>query len=544
MTSYVWKDGNVYGERVEPRYNAISYTWGRWQLRGDELPHVRSLEVKGVTWSIPRIDPEHFSVPDFKYALQVATGSLSSTNEFELDNVEYLWLDITCIDQTNGSPEMSAEIGRQAKIFKGAYDVVVWLNRLTHTTIECLESDLMRSSDLLSGGKLEDELTSSNIDGVHDMVRALRAIKADPWFSSLWTLQEAFLRQDAYVLTREAATICHSGHAAPTPLKGFIQLFEVVKSVMIDSPALKELDQGVGLVSLIDEFGFADFYLEFPMILLAASQHLQTGPYNREDRVYGIMQVFDLQLGKSNPSADPTRHYTLNELEDELGQALLEIYPVMSQMHCHASQPDSGKAWRMGHHSTIPRMQSHLFEGMSSRNGEIEARASFGTQRVHGELYGTFTGPTKSFHDLLQNIKQHDSMAKPFFPEFLIALDATHAITPEMRSWPWNEKQHELGALLDTSFPILEVLRFGKYAERDLSGLRHGKPVILNPKSSVGLLMVPQEARKEPVIWHRRGLCLWKTKLGSVNTPATQHVEGITPVEDDLEWSQTHGYWG
>ena len=296
---------------------------------------------------------------------------------------------------------MAAEIGRQAKIFKGAYDAVIWVNRLTYATMKCLESDLMQSSDLLSGGKLQDELTSSNIEGVHDMVRVLRALKADPWFSSLWTLQEAFLRQDAYVLTKEAATIGQSGHVTPTRLKDFIHLFEVVKSVMIESPALKQLDLGIGLVSLIDEFGFADFYLEFPMTLLAASQHRQTGPHNREDQVYGIMQVFDLQLGKSNPSADPTRQYTLSELEDELGQALLERYPVMSQMHCHASQPKSGKAWRMGHHSTIPRLHSNLFNGMNSLNGEIEACASFGTQRIHGDLCGTFLGPTTSFSDLV-----------------------------------------------------------------------------------------------------------------------------------------------
>ena len=113
-----------------------------------------------------------------------------------------------------------------------------------------------------------------------------------------------------------------------------------------------------------------------------------------------------------------------------------------------------------------------------------------------------------------------------------------------MRSWPWNERQHELGALLDAHFPVLEILRFGKYAEKDLSGLQHGKQVILKPKSSMGLLLVPQEARKEPIIWHRNGLCLWKTQLRSVDAHTSQHAGSITWVEDDSMWSQTHGYWG
>lgn len=93
-------------------------------MRGEDQPHVRALEIKGVTWSIPRIDSEHFSVPEFQHVLRVTTGQLPSTEDFTLKRVEYLWLDIACIDQTDGS----LETGRQAKIFKGAYDVVIWLN--------------------------------------------------------------------------------------------------------------------------------------------------------------------------------------------------------------------------------------------------------------------------------------------------------------------------------------------------------------------------------------------------------------------------------
>ena len=546
----MWKEGNVYGDCVEPAYNAISYTWGRWNLKPQEQLHVGSLKLKGISWSIPRINPEHFSVQDFHHALRVATGEASSEDHSVVDKVEFVWLDVACIDQTDGSLEMAAEIGRQAKIFKGANDVVVWLCRQTSAGIKKWESDLIRSSDLLSEGTIHNELTSANTAGAQEMVKVIQDIRVDPWFSSLWTLQEAFLRQDAVILSKDATTVGENEHGpCPLRLKDLIYFFEVVRSTFMESSSLKQLDVQLKLVSLIEGFGFANFYLEFPMNLLAASQYRETSPDRREDRIYGIMQVFDFRLGKSNPSADPNYHFTVAELEDELGKALLEKYPVMSQMHNHASQPALGKAWRMGHHSTIPRIQQHIFTGTNPAGsgasfGEIKPCARFGTRDIDGNLLGSFSGVTASFHDLLQAIKEQHTLHKSLFSNIYIALDTTAAVTPVMKDWPWNERQCELGTLIDDALPELRILLFGEYNICDKPDNHNGKSVASKTGWSLGLLLLLQEKQNKPIMWHRIGLCIWNFKESDMMVRSNGASESGCVTNKIIQWVYTQGNWG
>lgn len=57
------------------------------------------------------------------------------SNTLDIRLVEFVWLDMACIDQNPGSPDAAAEIGRQAKIFKGASHVYAWLNTLYFDTV-------------------------------------------------------------------------------------------------------------------------------------------------------------------------------------------------------------------------------------------------------------------------------------------------------------------------------------------------------------------------------------------------------------------------
>ncbi|KAF8533279.1 hypothetical protein BDD12DRAFT_947524, partial [Trichophaea hybrida] len=113
MTSYEWTEGNKYGNVKEPPYNTVSYTWGCWKLdRGPSLP------VKGVGWTVPAVDENHFSVTD----LQNLVKRISIEGAGEEGNksvVEHVWIDMACIDQENNSLKMK-ETGRQAVIFEGA----------------------------------------------------------------------------------------------------------------------------------------------------------------------------------------------------------------------------------------------------------------------------------------------------------------------------------------------------------------------------------------------------------------------------------------
>ena len=147
LTSLEWQPGNKYGTHIEPDYNAISYTWGRYdvdipQAKGTKkYRNVNAIEINGVRWRIPRINPTHFTVDQFKRLIWQACEPIDGTEE----KIDFLWLDIACIDQRNG-PQKSSEIGRQAVIFRGARRAFVWLTKIHQDRLSKIVADLLHST--------------------------------------------------------------------------------------------------------------------------------------------------------------------------------------------------------------------------------------------------------------------------------------------------------------------------------------------------------------------------------------------------------------
>ena len=107
LRSYEWQPGNIYGGYRNPGYNALSYTWGRWQLCEDEPPEISAIRVKGTSWSIPRIDPAHFTAE--KFAAVIADTADPHPSETDASGVDFLWLDVACIDQSPESREKAQD---------------------------------------------------------------------------------------------------------------------------------------------------------------------------------------------------------------------------------------------------------------------------------------------------------------------------------------------------------------------------------------------------------------------------------------------------
>jgi hypothetical protein len=129
MTSYEWKPGNYNGAYHAPKYSALSYTWGRYKLKGDPKSDVGAIMIKGIDWDIPRIDPKHFCTFYFELAIHATR-----------DYADFIWLDVACIDQTSYSAEGRLEVGRQAAIFKGAAMTFIWLStQMEETLSECVK---------------------------------------------------------------------------------------------------------------------------------------------------------------------------------------------------------------------------------------------------------------------------------------------------------------------------------------------------------------------------------------------------------------------
>ncbi|KAK8133126.1 hypothetical protein PG999_001299 [Apiospora kogelbergensis] len=206
MTSHEWQPGNIYGLVREPTYNALTYTWGRWRLGDSEQPWVKAIRIQGVSWEIPRIDPRRFTAAQFASVIQKATQSVPQWKKPGVDiseEIEYLWLDMACIDQRGSNPKSAAEIGRQLPIFKNARQVFSWLHELPSVVLGRVLTEVDRMTDELPNLAASRSAPAPVLNAIY---QNLSLILDDPWFSSLWTLQEAFLRPDCILFSKEGKT--------------------------------------------------------------------------------------------------------------------------------------------------------------------------------------------------------------------------------------------------------------------------------------------------------------------------------------------------
>ena len=185
--------------RSRPKYVAISHTWGRW-IKTTE-PWV---ELTNVPWKIPQ---------NSKIEVQNLPTILRKLG------CQYVWLDLLTIPQEESSPTMlqrqKIEISRQALIFQNADKSIAWLNDIKSwngITISlewlCLkflrhqseENELLDSILEVTSKKANSHIELCNKPKFETVVPRR---SPNPWFTSLWTLQEACLRPDMWLCNEE-----------------------------------------------------------------------------------------------------------------------------------------------------------------------------------------------------------------------------------------------------------------------------------------------------------------------------------------------------
>lgn len=440
MTSCKWEPGNKYKEQHEPAYNAISYTWGRWKLdNASEMPEVGSLPIKGTPWEIPRIKPSHFTVKEFKNAIRqgvqdtpyLKKSLLKRVNEFihkihkqrpQISEFrecpEFLWLDVACIDQ-RGTSEGKNEVGRQARIFRGAETCYIWLSRTTNAVmVQALDSLKNKIEPDLFQGHKASSIARAWMKQAPEIHTAIFKIVSDPWFTSLWTLQEAFLHRSAIVILKDVRNVPE----LRWPLKMtslIVQFYNIQRTakralILIDSTSeydASSWQHTKDVVAIIEASGFQSLHNGSPMGALAAAQFRTT--IKEVDRVYGIMQVFgdEFSVGEAANSPQQRSHdYTLSELQDEFGRLLLHRYPILSQIHIHTEAPPLGKGWRVCERSAIPgriqfarNYQDHDTTKHFKPGLHVTSRCKLTTTTFCGSTWGYFTGKACDF-DILQRL--------------------------------------------------------------------------------------------------------------------------------------------
>lgn len=344
MTSREWKPGNMYGQDTEPSYSILSYTWGRY-----EVPHGPRLDVKGIDWQIPSIDEEHFTVADMSRLLEQV-----------MLKDDYVWIDIACIDQKREEEKME-EIGRQASIFKGARRAYIWLNKHEPETLNSHMQNLMRCAYGFAQGGL------GALRAAEEMVGSISHVLEDPWFSSLWTLQESVLQRHAILLDKSGGPV--TTHGPWTGESAFTELMDISGACAI---ARKSIDQAMkeesganydgslspqhrrlqSLRTIIDDSGIDFTLCPNPNIQYAAARFRKTS--HPEDRIYAIMQVYGYRLGNSATSGKMQK-FSFEDLELQFLTTLTSQSVVLSQAFQHLKVPEAGQSWCITNQIRVPQ---------------------------------------------------------------------------------------------------------------------------------------------------------------------------------------------
>lgn len=548
LTSYEWQPGNKYGSWEEPSYNAVTYTWGRWRLRENDQPNVESLGVLNTPWKIPRVQPAAFTPAQILETVQQATrfypqlDNPSIPEKEKLEPVEFIWLDVACIDQRDGEPRSAAEIGRQALIFKNARQVFVWLS-----TIPTLEL-----SNILEGLRTLHEVANriflSRASSPPDQTPALAQIHSciqtlvtDPWFTSLWTLQEAFLRPDAVLFSREGMPIMNKEfepyHHSFLDILGFFDEYSRTKTQERNVP-----DQYTETQKLLRDAGLA----VLPR-LNALSAYTASGSRKATkdvDRFYGIQQIFGFRLGTSSLQATPGASYTPGELEIQFGRQLLHQYPVLSQMHVFTKASPVGTGWLVSRSSNVPpELSGHIAnEYLGLSHTEIPL-CKLSVRETQGTHWGYFSGKVCRFEQLYAASVNAEGSARTWV---IIHLDKTLEIPSTSKFTfkdshvvPQGKKQRELRHWLAQDFEQRErliVLLLGSHRDVD-----HNAEIEYHTVAAILLLQCRDGNGFE--YYRRIGFCWWDPRSQDEADSLTISAKS-TNVLAGIQWEEKDGYFG
>ena len=89
-------------------------------------------------------------------------------------------------------------------------------------------------------------------------------------------------------------------------------------------------------------------------IVAAYDAALQRTSILAEDRVYGIQQIFGFRFGKSALNDQFSRFYSLEALEDQLGEEMMKMFPVLNKFHIFTEHVPRENRWRINGCSVVP----------------------------------------------------------------------------------------------------------------------------------------------------------------------------------------------
>ncbi|KAI1739991.1 heterokaryon incompatibility protein-domain-containing protein [Xylaria scruposa] len=505
LTSVERVGNATYGTFERPTYNILSYTWGRFESSAGE-----AIVIHNTPWKIPRIRPDHFTTSDFYRVINRVSQGCS-----------HIWIDVACIHQENEAIKLS-EIGHQAAIFQGARCAFIWLS---HCSVDGLEP--LRQQIMYDEVPRFSTIMRKRTRYFQRSLQIFQHLFNDPWFSSLWTLQEAFLRPDATVLTKDASTLLYDSLGddmwLELLLEFFSDVYDIMQTLLRNSKSLKKSQTGKiflarEIVKLISDAGAKELHLSNGIQLYAIST--SRNPRDHKDKIYGIQQVFGTALGETARTWNGTR-FTLEELEDLLGDHIGILSPIFSQMWIRIGDSQPKRSFSLSSRLTVPPYITDNLTRVS-----LDGHKSMGSISFHKWFGHWFSGYLCDFSTMCSYWKtariHFSSKALERRPDYRIEYIHLDQTDRNQRAFPTALLQEgslcgrpgELNALILAEYGIeTRVFLLGKIISSDR--VRH-------ESSWTGILAYPVNDDGD-IYWTRIGICIWDVGDKELETK----VEGL-----------------
>jgi hypothetical protein len=281
------------------------------------------------------------------------------------------------------------------------------------------------------------------------------------------------------------------------------------------------------------------------------------------------MQAFgsDFKIGNTKVSGDRSHEYTLAELQDEFGAAILEKYPILSQMHVYLEEPAFGKGWCLQTNSIVPEVLEcgewfgwpRSASNRQDTDVDIESHSlcSLSTRMVDGICWAYLAGKACKFSVLQRewraadrsefarnlSIGLHWQMGRRAIPSIMvIALDKSYrqedfihtSREPALFPRDVQEQEHQKAEWVIQQFGQLDptVFLLGRGAEGTVAH---------KESCNAGLIMFRREERGI-THWHRIGVCLWL--ISSLTRPEGDYPKKALLVGESDEWEHVEGLMG
>lgn len=377
---------------------------------------------------------------------------------------------------------------------------------------------------------------------------ALKALLHDPWFSSLWTLQEAFIRPRTYLLPRGGRTALWDYNS----LRIFLD--------MLAGPLLATLEPRLYEESATDEAAARTLSL---ILELATRAGLSTicesnviAPYiasssrtasREEDRIYAIQQIFGFRLGKTAIGFSDYS-FTLTELRHQFATNLLAEYRCESQMFLHSKPAPVGTAWLPNDDSRVPagienyrKSSSRAFSDASNKESAEIPTCMLVVENFRGTPWASFTGSISSWSDfetIFTREEQDNSGDRLVLKICLDAADDEHSTGAQKPSLAVNGWGDELPSSLSSSLTgATAIILLLGHCEIATNAYPFAKP------AAVGLILKPFLVSETQPCYRRLGFCVWHSgQADAPNDP--NYLHSLEKPSSTARWKVVSGLFG